>query len=253
MLPFPEYMHPNRGALNMARCLPARMLPPDLGPRTHIALGRTREHEGEGDAVTKLHYNACDGVNVLCDAQYQGGEEAHIRVRCGEEAPEKNTYDYAAAVWDVVRREDVPKVEAYLRAHASEFVHHGQPVSNLDMRSPFHDQMFVLTERHRQALRAEQGVETWHFEQHRNEAIYVPAGCPHQVRNLRSCIKVSVNFLAPESMGEVNRLAQEMRQLGKSDSGEHLDGRHGTDQLQGAAMMAHAAMEALQVVREAEQ
>jgi len=27
------------------------------------------------------------------------------------------------------------------------------------------------------------GVEPWTFEQHLGEAVFIPAGCPHQVRN----------------------------------------------------------------------
>ncbi len=34
------------------------------------------------------------------------------------------------------------------------------------------------------------GVHIWHFEQHELEAVYIPGGCPHDVRNLRPCIKV---------------------------------------------------------------
>lgn len=36
------------------------------------------------------------------------------------------------------------------------------------------------------------GIEGWHFEQHLHEAVFIPAGCPHQVRNLLSCTKVCV-------------------------------------------------------------
>lgn len=49
----------------------------------------------------------------------------------------------------------------------------------------------MLVDRNRKDLQAVEGVEMWHFEQHENEAVFIPAGCPHQVRNLRSCIKVS--------------------------------------------------------------
>lgn len=30
-----------------------------------------------------------------------------------------------------------------------------------------------------------QGVEPWTFEQKLGEAVFIPAGCPHQVRNLK--------------------------------------------------------------------
>lgn len=29
------------------------------------------------------------------------------------------------------------------------------------------------------------GVEAWTFEQHEQEAVFIPVGCPHQVRNLK--------------------------------------------------------------------
>ena len=42
--------------------------------------------------------------------------------------------------------------------------------------------MFYLTAMHRAALKAETGIESWHFEQHADEAVFIPAGCPHQAR-----------------------------------------------------------------------
>ena len=42
--------------------------------------------------------------------------------------------------------------------------------------------MFFLTARHREALLHEEGIESWHFEQHVGEAVFIPAGCPHQAR-----------------------------------------------------------------------
>lgn len=43
-------------------------------------------------------------------------------------------------------------------------------------------QDFFLTAKHRAQLKEEYGVESWHLEQHANEAVFIPAGCPHQVR-----------------------------------------------------------------------
>jgi hypothetical protein len=36
------------------------------------------------------------------------------------------------------------------------------------------------------------GVCSWHFEQYLEEGVFIPGGCPHQVRNLMSCSKVGV-------------------------------------------------------------
>jgi lysine-specific demethylase 3 len=48
----------------------------------------------------------------------------------------------------------------------------------------------MLAEPHRRQLLEEAEVQMWHFEQHLDEAVFIPGGCPHQVRNLRPCIKV---------------------------------------------------------------
>lgn len=85
----------------------------------------------------------------------------------------------------------MPLVREYLEKHKDKFVHHGKPVSEYTkINDVIQDQMFMLTRSDRDALREEYGVHTWHFEQHVHEAVFVPVGCPHQVRNLRSCTKV---------------------------------------------------------------
>ncbi len=45
-------------------------------------------------------------------------------------------------------------------------------------------QTFYLTERHCRMLKEEEGIEAWCFEQHGDEAVFIPAGCPHQVLSL---------------------------------------------------------------------
>ena len=52
------------------------------------------------------------------------------------------------------------------------------------MRHPPAAQHFMLTAEHRAALKADTGVGSWHFEQHADEAVFIPAGCPHQARLL---------------------------------------------------------------------
>jgi hypothetical protein len=37
-------------------------------------------------------------------------------------------------------------------------------------------------------------IEPWTFEQHLGEAVFIPAGCPHQVRNLKVLVKNYVIF-----------------------------------------------------------
>jgi len=119
------------------------------------------------------------------------------------------------ALWDIFRREDIPKLQDYLLKHCQDF-RHIQSVPVDSVVHPIHDQTFYLNEGHKMKLKEEYQVEPWTFEQHLGEAVFIPAGCPHQVRNLKSCIKVALNFVSPENLQERNRLEEELRLLPKN-------------------------------------
>ncbi|XP_071734093.1 lysine-specific demethylase JMJ27-like isoform X2 [Rutidosis leptorrhynchoides] len=118
--------------------------------------------------------------------------------------------EYGGAVWDIFRRQDVPKLIDYINKHKKEF----RGINNAPVTSvvhPIHDQTFYFDTKHKKQLKEEYGVEPWTFEQYLGEAVFIPAGCPHQ-----SCIKVALDFVSPDNVEECIRLTEEFRLLPKT-------------------------------------
>ncbi|CAN8289237.1 unnamed protein product [Cochlearia groenlandica] len=197
-----------------------------MGPKTYIAYGISVDL-GRDDSVTKLHCDMADAVNILTHTAEVTLTEAHIaavkdRKRKhkehdklenntiqGESAELKvaktlmslenaqNHKQMGSALWNIFRRVDVPILEEYMRKHCKEFRHtYGCPVKKVN--HPIHDQAWI---------------EPWTFVQNLGEAVFIPAGCPHQVRNLKSCTKVAIDFVSQENIHECLRLTEEFRQL----------------------------------------
>ncbi|CAI0424476.1 unnamed protein product [Linum tenue] len=270
-LPFKGYTHLADGPLNLAAKLPKKSLKPDMGPKTYIAYGFPQEL-GRGDSVTKLHCDMSDAVYILAHtkeivygsselAQIEKLEKVHFehdkrelfgigrglnaidenendssnrvdhdqkkddmlrentcsqrpqldssesqveRTKCGE-LP--NSLVEGGALWDIFRREDVPKLGEYLVKHFKEFRH--------ILCSPLQEKL--------------------------DDAIFIPAGCPYQVRNLKLCIQVASDFVSPENVGECIRLTEEFRLL-------PLNHRLKADKLQVKKMCLYAMKWALQIL-----
>ncbi|KAK9864098.1 hypothetical protein WJX84_007913 [Apatococcus fuscideae] len=207
-LPFAELTHLH-GPLNLHAHYPEGSIKPDLGPKSYIATGRPEEGKG-GDSVTRLHVDLSDAVNITLHVQ-RGPQEAPTTVRCGSQAADAKKdprWGGAGSVWSIWARSDVPVLQAWLRKNKRLFTYAGRGMTTFELFEPICHQVFMLTAAHLEKLKADTGVEPWTFEQHEGEAVIIPAGCPHQVRNLRPATKVAVDFVAPDSMPVAFRLRQ---------------------------------------------
>ncbi|OMP03318.1 hypothetical protein COLO4_10492 [Corchorus olitorius] len=121
----------------------------------------------------------------------------------------------AGACWDIFRLQDAQKLNEYVRTYWKDFGKTESVISD-SVICPLYDESVYLNEHHKRQLREEFGVVPWSFEQHFGQAIFVPAGCPFQVRNLQ----LGLDFLSPESVGEAVRLAEEIRCLPNDHDGK---------------------------------
>ncbi|KAJ6364090.1 hypothetical protein OIU76_029100 [Salix suchowensis] len=138
-------------------------------------------------------------------------------------------------------KQDVPKLTEYLRRHSNELTYtHGL---QKNMAHPILDQNFFLDTSHKMRLKEEFKIEPWSFEQHVGEAVIIPAGCPYQIRNLKSCVSVVLDFLSPENVAECIQLIDELRQLPENHKAK-------VDSLEVKKMALHSISRAVKEIRE---
>eukprot|EP00742_Colponemidia_sp_Colp-10_P012011 GILJ01013427.1.p1 GENE.GILJ01013427.1~~GILJ01013427.1.p1 ORF type:complete len:1131 (-),score=137.22 GILJ01013427.1:163-3555(-) len=138
------------------------------------------------------------------------------------------------AVWDIYSFEDTETIKAFLKDVAARrrWTLLGDPI---------HDQCFYLNNELRQELREQWGVVGWRFYQKLGDAVFIPAGCPHQVRNVRSCVKVAKDFVSPENIHRCVQITNEFRHLPTGHKNKQ-------DKLQIGTMLYCAVKKLLEVV-----
>ena len=107
-----------------------------------------------------------DAVNIMLYAVDEHGQEG-------------------TAVWDIFRSQDSNAIRDFLR---KEF-----PPERHRYTDPIHSQHFFLTTKLRKKLADEHGVKSWRIYQSPGEAVFIPAGCAHQV-----CINAFIAIVFPE-------------------------------------------------------
>ena len=110
--------------------------------------------ESEGSkGTTRLHMDMADAVNMMVYAE-----------PCADGTP-------GGARWDLFRAEDAPAIRKFLTDRY-------KLASGID---PIHSQQFYLDKQLRAELYAKTGVRSHQVIQRQGEAVFIPAGCAHQV------------------------------------------------------------------------
>ncbi|KAI0269299.1 hypothetical protein BC834DRAFT_820114 [Gloeopeniophorella convolvens] len=184
-VPMPNYCRRD-GVLNIASHFPSNTVMPDLGPKMYTALA-TNEKDGSKGS-TRLHMDMADGVNVMVHAEAR--EDGSLGV----------------AAWDLFRAEDADRLRKFLKRR---FGGNGQ-------HDPILSQQYYLDATLRKELFDDYGIKSHRVYQRPGDAVFVPAGCAHQVANLADSIKVAVDFVSPENIARCEKLTGEFREQNQS-------------------------------------
>ncbi|KAG2014131.1 hypothetical protein CC2G_010974 [Coprinopsis cinerea AmutBmut pab1-1] len=184
-VPVPDYVRRD-GVYNIGSHFPANVIAPDLGPKMYNAYAANQRPGGKGS--TRLHMDMADAMNVMLFAS-----------NCPDGTP-------GCAVWDIYRACDSDKIRTFLRTT------HTLP-PNYD---PIHGQQYYLDDDLRLRLFKEYGVKSYRIYQRPGEAIFIPAGCAHQVSNLADSIKIAIDYVSPENIDRCAQLTREFREQNKS-------------------------------------
>ncbi|XP_060860134.1 lysine-specific demethylase 3A-like [Metopolophium dirhodum] len=220
-LPLKEYTHRN-GKYNLASRLPDCYVRPDLGPKMYTAYGSAGTmHKKVG--TTNLHLDVSDAVNVMAyvaitknckeyDYDWHVREALKVIEEAGcDDLTLRRMYvhgEIPGALWHIYQASDADSIRDLLIKVAVE-----QRTSLEQITDPIHDQSHYLDKHLRKRLFREYGIKGYAIVQYYGDAVFIPAGAPHQVRNLHNCIKVAEDFVSPETVHHSFRMTQEFRQL----------------------------------------
>lgn len=207
------------GRFNLASYLPEHFSRPDLGPKMYSAYCQLHPTK---QGSTNLHLDVSDAINILVHVsqpsdhhlspkQYSVETMKQVLDEAGaDEADKRNVLSRTrlpGAVWHIYPAHQADDMRKILYDVAIE---RGKPLGVND--DPVHDQDWFIDSELRQRF-MQKGIEEFTIVQYEGDAVFIPAGAPHQVRNLSDCIKVALDFVAPENLSECLNLTEEFRIL----------------------------------------
>jgi lysine-specific demethylase 3 len=202
------------GCFNLVSYLPNCFLKPDLGPKLYIAYssahtpkaGTTNLHVDISDAVNVLLYVGVDRVLNKINNKIVKDEIFEILKNTNCDSKQLNRYlngEKVGAIWHIFLPEDSDKIRSFLKNGKRLLLDH----------DPIHDQIHYIDNKMLKELKSDFDVEPFVIIQYLGDAIFIPAGAPHQVRNLNSCIKVAEDFVTPHGIEKCFQLTDQFRNL----------------------------------------
>jgi lysine-specific demethylase 3 len=217
-VPFSAYSRRD-GKYNLPKYLHEHFLKPDLGPKMYSAYGQELPLR---QSSTNLHLDISDAINVcvhvsqpddahLAPTQYKKEEVRKAMVAAGCDEEDLRILDsnlkLPGAIWYIWKASQANDIRKVLHQVAKE---RGKHMGKNE--DPLHDQDWFIDAALRARLK-ENGVDGYTIIQYAGEAVFIPSGAPHQVTNLYDCIKVALDFVAPENILESFNLTSEFRRL----------------------------------------
>jgi lysine-specific demethylase 3 len=117
----------------------------------YVALATTDEEDSKGS--TRLHMDMADGVNIMVHSELRPDGSPGV------------------AAWDLFRAEDADRLRRFLKRR---FGSNGQ-------HDPILSQQYYLDAQLRKELYDDYGIKSHRVYQRPGDAVFVPAGCAHQV------------------------------------------------------------------------
>lgn len=207
------------GKFNLASYLPEHFSRPDLGPKMYSAYCQSHPSK---QGSTNLHLDVSDAINILVHvsrptdshlAPKQYSIEAMKRAldEAGADEIDKRNLNSGdklpGAIWHIYPAHQADEMRKVLHKVAIE---KGKPLGLND--DPVHDQDWYIDADLRKRFK-KSGIEEFTIVQYEGDAVFIPAGAPHQVLNVLDCIKVALDFVCPENLSECLNLTEEFRIL----------------------------------------